>query len=186
MVHVERLLTEYDIDVRWRAFPLHPEIPEDGLTVEELFAGRAIDVAAIQERLKQVADSLSLPLAPRLKTYNTRPAQELAKWAESEGKGGEFHGAVFRAYFSEGRNIGKIEELLTVAASVGLPTDDIRSVILTKRFASAVDGDWDASRRMGVRAVPTFMSEGRKIVGFQPYDALARLAVDCGAKERGK
>jgi predicted DsbA family dithiol-disulfide isomerase len=31
------LTREFDIDVRWVAFPLHPEIPPDGLTLEKLF-----------------------------------------------------------------------------------------------------------------------------------------------------
>ena len=114
---------EYEIEVRWLAFPLHPETPEEGLTLEELFAGRNVDVPRIQQRLKRVADSLGLPLAGRTKTYNSRLAQELGKWAESEGAGDRFHHAVFRAYFAEKQNIARVDELVGLAASVGLPAD---------------------------------------------------------------
>ena len=145
------------------------------MTLEELFAGRRIDIKAARERLEKVAASLGLALAPRLMTYNTRLAQELAKWAESEGKGDDFLGAVFKAYFEEGKNIGKIEELAALAASIGLPTDVARRVILERSFRQAVDGDWVRARALGITAVPTFLFDHKRVVGFQPYEALSRL-----------
>ena len=49
----------------------------------------------------------ALPFGKREKTYNTRLAQELGKWAGQKGKGTLFHDAMFRAFFVEGMNIGK-------------------------------------------------------------------------------
>ena len=175
---------EYEIEVRWLAFPLHPETPEEGLTLEELFAGRNVDVPRIQERLKRVADSLGLPLAGRTKTYNSRLAQELGKWAESEGAGDRFHDAVFRAYFAGGVNIGKVDELVGLAASVGLPEDAARHVVLARTFRAAVDADWDRSLALGITAVPTFIAAGRRVVGFQPYETLAQLVRSSGVTKR--
>jgi predicted DsbA family dithiol-disulfide isomerase len=51
-----------------------------------------MDIEGVKLRLKQVADELGLPLGDRKMTFNSRLAQELAKWAESKGKGDEFHG----------------------------------------------------------------------------------------------
>jgi predicted DsbA family dithiol-disulfide isomerase len=175
---------EYEIEVRWLAFPLHPETPDEGLTLEELFAGHRVDIPAIQERLKRVAESLNLPLADRIKTYNSRLAQELAKWAEAEGKGDEFHHAVFKAYFAEGKNISNADELMTLAASLGLPAEEARRVIAERRFREAVDADWERSRALGITAVPTFMMGIQRIVGFQPYEALAQLVESNGARQR--
>jgi len=166
--------------VAWLAFPLHPETPEEGLTLEELFAGRDVDIPAIQKRLREVAASLSLPLSGRFKTYNSRLAQELAKWAESEGKGEEFHRAVFRAYFADGRNIGKVEVLSDLAASVGLPVDGAQRVMRARSFREPVDADWARSRALGIRAVPTFIVRQRRITGFQPYEALVELVTGIG------
>ena len=99
---------EYEIGLRWTAFPLHPETPEDGQTLEQLFAGQAVDLDQVMVRLKQAAQEAGLPFSDRTMTYNSRLAQELAKWAESEDRGDEFHRAVFRAYFVQGTNIGKV------------------------------------------------------------------------------
>jgi predicted DsbA family dithiol-disulfide isomerase len=183
-VSTDRLSREYEIEVRWLAFPLHPETPEEGLTLEELFAGHNVDIPRIQRRLKVAADSLGLPLAGRTRTYNSRLAQELAKWAESEGAGDRFHHAVFRAYFVEGLNIARVDELVALAASVGLSPDAARAVILARGFREAVDADWARSRGLGVTAVPTFIIAGRRVVGFQPYETLAQLVRSSGATKR--
>jgi len=114
-VRIDQLRKNYDIEVRWTAFPLHPETPDDGMTLEELFAGKPINIKKAMARLKQVADELGLPLGERERTYNSRLAQELAKGAESEGKGDPFHEAVFRDYFVDGRNIGRVDELIAIA-----------------------------------------------------------------------
>lgn len=175
MVHTDRLQKEHEIHIQWIPFPLHPETPEDGLTLEELFAGRNIDIDKARERLRQVARELGLPLGERTKTYNSRLAQELAKWAESKGKGDEFHKAVFDAYFVAGKNIGKANELVLVSKSLGLPDEEARQVLELRSFKEAVDTDWSRCRASGITAVPTFVIEHQGVVGFQPYEALEQL-----------
>jgi predicted DsbA family dithiol-disulfide isomerase len=183
-VRTDRLKKEYEIEVRWLAFPLHPETPEEGVTLEKLFAGRDVDMAASLQRLNRVAESLSLPLAARTRIYNSRLAQELAKWAESQGKGDEFHHAVFRAYFAGNKNIAKVEELVSLAVSIGLPADEARHVILTRGFRKAVDLDWAQSHALGVTAVPTFIVGDQRIVGFQSYQILEQFVTDNGARAK--
>lgn len=106
-------------------------------------------------------------------TFNSRRAQEAGKWAESLGKGDAFHMAVFRAYFVHGLNIAKAPVLVELAQSVGL--QGVEEVLAEGTFKQAVDDDWSYSRRCGVTAVPTFMVEGRRAVGAQPYDVLEKL-----------
>jgi predicted DsbA family dithiol-disulfide isomerase len=183
-VRIDQLKKNYDIEVRWRAFPLHPETPEDGLTLEELFAGQPIDIKKIMARLKQVADELRLPLGERKKTYNSRLAQELAKWAESKAKGDEFHEAVFRAYFVDGKNIGNVDELVVLAKSIGLPEKEARAILELRTFREAVDSDWSRSHVLGIAGVPTFVIDQQAIVGFQPYEILEQFLKTSGAKKR--
>jgi predicted DsbA family dithiol-disulfide isomerase len=185
-VRIEQLRKNFEIEVRWTAFPLHPDTPEEGLTLEELFAGRTVDIHKIMLRLKQVADELGLPLGERKMTYNSRRAQELAKWAESKGKGDLFHEAVFRAYFVDGKNIGKVDELATLAQSIGLPEKEARSVLQSRTFKEAVDADWSRSRALGITAVPTFVIRDQAIVGAQPYEVLEELLKKCGVQKRTK
>ena len=183
-MRIDRLQKEYEIPIRWIGFPLHPETPEDGLTLEELFAGRHIDIDKARERLRQVARELGLPLGERKKTYNSRLAQELAKWAESKGKGDEFHKTVFEAYFVRGRNIGKIDELVLLAQSLGLPDEEARQVLMSRTFKEAIDTDWSRCHVLGITAVPTFVIDHQGVVGFQPYEVLEQLLKTTNIRKR--
>ena len=136
-------------------------------------------------RLKKVADELGLPLGERKKTYNSRLAQELAKWAESKGKGDEFHKAVFHAYFVDGKNIGKMDKLVALAKSVSLPAEEAKTVLQSRSFRKAVDFDWSKAHQMGITAVPTFVIDKQTAVGAQPYEVLEQFLKANNVKKRG-
>ncbi len=175
---------EYEVAIRWIAFPLHPETPEEGRTLDALFAGRGINVDELLSRLKQAANEAGLPFGDRKMTFNSRLAQELGKWAESKGKDSEYHDAVFRAYFVDGTNIGRPQELLRIVASIGLSAEDAAETLQTRSFKEAVDLDWARSRAMGIRAVPTFVLKSQSLVGAQPYESLVRLVEASGIGRR--
>lgn len=183
-MRTNELQKNYEIGISWLAFPLHPEIPKEGCTLEELFAGRAVDLAKMMGRLKQVADELGLPIVARNKTYNTRLAQELAKWAESQGRGEEFNEAVFRAYFVDGKNIGNEDELVGLAKLLGLAEKEARSVLELRTFEQAVAADWQRAYETGITAVPTFVINGKAVVGAQPYEILEKFLNLNNAKKR--
>ena len=134
--------------------------------------------------MTQVARAEGLPFGHRDKTYNSRLAQELGKWAESKGQGRAYHEAAFRAYFAEGKNIGKLSELVALAGSLNLPEEEARKVLEERSFKELVDRDWQRSYRMGVSAVPTFLIGGQFLVGAVPYEALEKLLVDSSVSKR--
>ena len=145
------------------------------MLLEELFRGRNVDMQAAHRRLKALMDAEGLPYRPRTHTYNSRLAQEVAKWAETKPGGEAIHDALFKAYFVDGRNIGDSGVLVDVAQSVGLPTGEAADALRERRYRKDVDADWAKSREYGVTGVPTFVSGGRGVVGAQPYEALVQL-----------
>ncbi len=173
-MRTDSLRDEFNLQLRWSVFPLHPETPEEGRELSDLFAGR-MDIDAMLQRLYQAADELGLPIGKRSRTYNSRRAQELGKWAEEQGVGEAFHMAVYRAYFVDGRNIALPEELELIAAGLGLDADMARQVIDTGSHAAAVDADWQRAAELGVSAVPTSIYQERALIGFQPYAYYRRL-----------
>ena len=183
-MRIDRLRENYHIVIRWTAFPLHPETSEQGQTLEELFQGRSSDLKAAMLRIKQAADQVGLPMAERTKTYNSRLAQELAKWAESMGRGDQYHQAVFKAYYVGGSNIGNVDELVSITESIGLSGREARSVLENRMCREPVDSDWKRSRKLGITGVPTFAMGRRSIVGAQPYEVLEDLIKAGGAMRR--
>ena len=161
--------------VQWVHFPLHPDTPAAGRSLEDLFRGRGYDVPKMQAQMRARMAAEGLPYGNRTMTYNSRLAQELAKWADTQPGGEAIHDALFRAYFVDGRNIGDPQELVRIAESVGLPADKAREVIEMRTHQAAVDADWEKSRRYGVTGVPTFVAGGYGVVGAQPYEALEEL-----------
>ena len=170
----DRLAEEFDLNFHWRVFPLHPETPEEGQSLADLFAGR-YDIEAMMQRCVQVAENLGLPFGHRTHTYNSRCAQELGKWAEEQGCGEIFHMAVYRAYFVDGLNIAKPKILAEIADSCHLNPDEAIDVIDKRSHAAHVDSDWQRASLLGVTAVPTSLYQQNKLVGFQSYDSYRQL-----------
>jgi len=133
-------------------------------------------------RLKQVAKEEGLALGDRKKTYNSRLAQELGKWAERRGKGDEYHQAVFQAYFADGLNIGESATLLDLVKRIGLPPLEAKEILDGRQFKQAVDMDWARSQALGVTAVPTFFIGDRSLVGAQPYRVLEQFVAAASAR----
>jgi predicted DsbA family dithiol-disulfide isomerase len=126
--------------------------------------------------MKVNMDREGLPFnAERTMSYNSRLAQELAKWAETQGKGEEIGDAIFRAYFVDVKNIGKAEVLAGIAADNGLAADEATDVLLSRKYKDAVDEDWRRCAALKVNAVPTFLAGRYLMVGAQPYEELERL-----------
>src|SRR5258708_16931548 len=115
-------------------FPLHPETPVEGRSMAEVYAGRNVDPEAMYQRMKGLMDAEGLPYGRRTHTYNSRLAQELGKWADTQPGGWAIHDKLYQAYFVEARNIGDPDVLVEIAQSVGLPADEARAVIAERRF----------------------------------------------------
>jgi predicted DsbA family dithiol-disulfide isomerase len=170
--------------VAWIAFPLHPETPPDGRTLDDLFAGRPINVRDMVRQLRRTADDLGLPFGNRTMTYNSRLAQELSKWAAGKGLEATYGQAVFRAYFADGLNIGDPGTLVDLATGIGLSAGEAERVLRERTYRDAVDQDWALAMQMGVTAVPTFVLNGRAIVGAQPLSVLERFIEEGGVPRK--
>jgi predicted DsbA family dithiol-disulfide isomerase len=172
---VARLRKEHGVRVKLVHFPLHPETPAEGKSLEALFAGRGYDIPKMQAQMRARMAAEGLPYGDRKMTFNSRLAQELASWAVTQPGGEAIHDALFRAYFVDGKNIGDPDVLVELAKSVGLSADEARKVIDTRSHKAAVDADWEKSREYGVTGVPTYVVGDRGVVGAQPYEALEEL-----------
>ena len=137
---------------------------------------RGPEIVARNSRMKVNMEREGLPFnAERNMSYNSRLAQELAKWAESKGKAEAVANALFRAYFVDVKNIGKAEVLAQIAEENDLPRDEATEVLLSRKYKDAVDDDWRRCAAFGVNAVPTFLAGKYLMVGAQPYEELKRL-----------
>ena len=183
---MERIQKEFNVKIEYVNFPLHPETPDEGISLEQLFAGRGgrAGIEESQRRMKALCDAEGLPINPRDRTYNSRLAQELGVWATEQGKGEAYHLAAFRAYFVDAKNLALTPVLLDIAGEAGLDRKEAQKVITTRSYRAKVDAEWETSTQAGVNAVPTFEAGGQRVVGAQPYEVLVQLVRAAGAQPR--
>ena len=141
--------------------------------MEELFAGR--DIEPIRQRMKGLMAEANLPYGDRTHTYNSRLAQELGKWADTQDGGDAIHDALYQAYFVDNINLYDIDALVRIAEEVGLDGSAARTVLEERSFEKAVDEDWQRARQLGITGVPTFYQNDLVVVGCQPYEVLERF-----------
>ncbi|MBL6815554.1 MAG: DsbA family protein, partial [Pseudomonadales bacterium] len=110
---IEKLKANYPVKIRWIHFPLHPATPIEGKSLAELFAGR--DIEPIKQRLKGLMAEAGLSYGERTHTYNSRLAQELGKWADTQEGSEAIHDALYQAYFVDNINLSDVEQLVAVA-----------------------------------------------------------------------
>jgi predicted DsbA family dithiol-disulfide isomerase len=182
-VRIEKLRTEHNVTVEWVHFPLHPDTPAEGRSLADLFGKRNVDRKAMHEQMKARMEAEGLPYGERTMTYNSRLAQELGKWADTQPGGEAIHDALFRAYFVDARDISQPAVLLEIVERLGLSADGAREVLEKRTFKEAIDRDWELSRQYGVTGVPTFVAGRHGVVGAQPYEALERLVLQATSEE---
>ena len=184
-MRIEKLRKAYDIEPVLVHFPLHPDTPLEGREMAGWYRQRGRDPEQMYQEMKARMDAEGLPYGKRTHSYNSRLAQELGKWADTQPGGGDaYHDAAYRAYFVDCCNIGDPAVLLDIVEKVGLDPAEARKVLDERRFKDAVDADWQKSAAYGVTGVPTFVAARYGVVGAQPYEALAQLVERAGAVKR--
>lgn len=183
-MRTDRLQQEFNIQVKLTHFPLHPKTPDEGITLEQLFAGRNVDIAASQARLQKVMQREGLPYGTRTMTYNSRLAQELAAWADDIQSESTIHHHLYQAYFVQGLNLADLDVLASLATQAELPADKIQAVLNDRLYRAQVDSDWNRCRELGISSVPTYQANNQQVVGAQSYEVLQELVLSAGARPR--
>ena len=138
--------------------------------LEQLFAGTGMDIKASNQRMKALTSTEGLPFNPmRSRTFNTRKAQELAKWSDVNNTSESLHLQIYEAYFVRGENVAELDVLMNIVELSGLQIEDARLSLQSRQYRQAYGS------RIGITGVPTFVYGGYGLVGAQPYQELLRL-----------
>lgn len=177
---LEQMKKEFgnQLTVHWRAFELRPE-PVPTLPPGSEYLVNIWD-RAVYPMARERGMQLRLPpVQPR-----SRLALEAAEFARAEDGFDAMHGAIFRAFFEEGRDIGKIETLLELGEKCGLERASLERALASGVLSARVQQDEELSRRLGVSGVPALLlrregeplEAGRSLSGAQP-EAIVRSAI---------
>jgi predicted DsbA family dithiol-disulfide isomerase len=179
---VEKLKAEYNVEVDWLPFFLHPEIPPGGMPRPEYLRERMKDATA---HLNQMAHEAGLEMvSPDIIAYS-RPALEATEYARQQGQLAAFHPIVFRKYFGEGQDIGQWSVLRAAAVEAGLNPDEMQSAVEAGQFSAVIDEHIRQATEWGITAVPTYIvGDEYEIVGAQPYSMFERVMTRLGVEHK--
>jgi predicted DsbA family dithiol-disulfide isomerase len=131
-----------------------------------------------------MARDAGLPIVDRDWISNSRIALEASEYAREAGMFDAFHRHVFHAYFAEGRDIGRLNEIKAIGAEAGLDPDELEQAITSGRYAERVNEDLTLAARIGLTGVPAFILGNRAIIGAQPYEAFEHVMTLVGARKK--
>jgi predicted DsbA family dithiol-disulfide isomerase len=182
-VTAEEARREFDADLVWLPFDLHPEYPPEGVPLAELHRRYGIGVGNDD------------PNRPRFAAYgleynrpeivpNTRRALRLAELAREHGLHEPFHYRLMDAYWSEATDIGDPGELRRLAAEAGLEAGGVERVIADpSAYLDVVEGSTTQAHSLGINAIPAFLLDRRLLVlGAQPRELFAQAFEQLGAE----
>ncbi|MFQ5924462.1 MAG: DsbA family protein [Dehalococcoidia bacterium] len=171
---VDRLEREFGIDVEWKGFEIHPETPLDGSDLASLGFNKTM-AAALHSRVRELSEEAGLKLNFQSRISNSSLALRVAEFAKEKGKFKEYHEAVFRAYWQEGKDIGHGEQLLSLAAQAGLDLEELESYLESGQADGKLSQYLQEVGEYGIEGVPTFIIGNKMVVGAQPYEVLEKV-----------
>jgi predicted DsbA family dithiol-disulfide isomerase len=160
----ERVRREFDADVEWLPFDLHPEYPLEGIALAELHARYGIATGADDPLHGSFAEAGLVYNRPDV-VPNTRLALRLTELARDEGLHEPFHDRLMDAYWSQATDIGDPDELRRLADEVGLARAEVDRVIADgDAYLQRVAASTHQAQSVGINAIPAFVLDQRLIV----------------------
>jgi predicted DsbA family dithiol-disulfide isomerase len=180
---VPRLLRDFDLDLDWHGFELHPGTPKGGLPLDRLFPG--VNLPMMHERTKRFAAQFGVTgFEPPNRLQNTRRALAIAELAREKGDLPKYRQAVFDAHWRRGKDLEQEADLREIAISVGLAPDEAIVAADDPVYLDRVDEKQAQARAQGVTGIPTFFFGPQWVVGCQPFEVLAQAAMRAGVNRR--
>ncbi|USQ76251.1 DsbA family oxidoreductase [Ornithinimicrobium cryptoxanthini] len=164
----ERAVEEFsadgrEVEVEYHSFELAPDTPVDfeGSEVDFLVAHKGMPAEQVEQMLSQVssiASSVGLDYDfESMQHTNTVRAHQVLHLAKGKGLQVELKERLLKAYFEQGRHVGRAEELADLAAEVGLDRDEVLSALESEEFLPDVRADIAQARNYGISGVPFFV-----------------------------
>lgn len=170
---------DIEVELNWRPFQLNPRANPAGEDWDE-FVAQKFGARARQmfDHVTQIgaADGIEFAFDRIASSPNTVDAHRLILFAGRHGRQWEMAERLYRAYFAEGRNLNDPDQLVELAASVGLDADAVREYLSGDEGRDEVHQSQQQAYRLGISGVPFFVVNGRYgISGAQPVDVFLEV-----------
>lgn len=179
---LEKFANNQKVEVVWHSFELDPNLQTDPRknTLDHLAESKGISRKQAEEMTQyatRAAQEVGLELDfEKAVVANSFRAHKLIQLAKTKNLANEVEEALFKAHFSEGKNIDDEGELLQIGLSVGIDGNDVEKAFDSADFAFKVRQDQAMAQTMGIRGVPYFVFNNKYAVsGAQPTEVFLEV-----------
>jgi protein disulfide-isomerase len=168
-----------ELEMEWKSFQLDPEIPKERKEIEHVYdylakrKGISHDQSVkLHDRVIAMAHAAGLVYNfDKAIVANSFDAHRVIQLAKSKGLGNEIEERFFKAYFTDGMDLGDPATLIEIGKEIGLEGAEVREALHSDDVAYQVKQDIDEAAQLGIRGVPFFVFDRRHAVsGAQPAD----------------
>lgn len=174
---LEKFQHKDKIEIEWKSFQLDPSTKsQPGKSTYQYLAeryGRDIEWSkATHANVVKMAKEVGLDYNfDKAVIANSFDAHRMSHFAKSKNKGPEFEEVLFKAYFTDGKDISDAETLKKLAVEIGLEAKEAEAILAGSNYGNAVRQDIIEAQQIGVQGVPFFVFNRKLAVsGAQPVE----------------
>lgn len=187
---LDQLSESISAKIEWHPFQLNPYMGKEGQDINEHLEEKyGLTEAQLKENKQRIKDvgkqaGVEFTFEQRARIYNTLDCHVLLHYAQEQGKQTELKLALFKAYFSDGKDVSDQAVLVSVAESVGFDPIASQAVLNDDDYQKAVKDEESKYKSMGISSVPAFIINNKYLIsGGQPVDSFLQALKEISEKE---
>lgn len=171
------------VEIEWHSFQLDPDFPKgESIPSSEYLAKRKNfpleQINTIQQQLTASATPYGIDFQfDKSLSFNTMDVHRLWQWSKTIGKSSELKEALMLAYFTNGIDLSKEENVLKVVENCGLDRIEAQAIFRSDAFSNEVDEDIYQASQIGVRGVPFFVLNNQFAISGAQDDSVFENAL---------
>jgi predicted DsbA family dithiol-disulfide isomerase len=181
---IAEVANQVDVELEYHPFELNPDMPVEGRNQKEYLAKKFGGEAKVQQIINHVTEvaaqeGLAFDFDKQNISPNTRNSHRLLWFAKKYGKQIEMKEALMKAYFIEGIDLTKTENLIAIANKVGLNVEEVKKFIDSSEGLVEVTTEEMQNAQRGISGVPFYIINNQYgVSGAQPSEVFAKAFLE--------
>ena len=180
---ISKLQLSEQVEIERHSFQLDPDFPKGEAIPSSTYLAQRKNypieqINAIQQQLTTSAKVYGIDFQfEKALSFNTIEVHRLWQWSKNLGKSSELKEALMKAYFTDGFDLSKEENILQVVENCGLDKLEAESILKSVQFSNEVDEDIYHASQIGVKGVPFFVINNQFAISGAQEDSVFESAL---------
>lgn len=185
---IARLGVEQQVELSWHSFQLDPEFPlNKSMSTSAYLSERkgypADQVTAMQQHLEVNGKNYGIDFQfNKALSFNTFDVHRLIQWSKTFNKSNELKEAFMLAFFTNGLDLSKQENIIAVVEKIGLDGKAAEQILSSQQYKTEVENDIKKAQALGIRGVPFFLINAKEAISGAQDDQVFENALSSALK----